>query len=189
MRTYTAIETSRPATRLLLALEAWKLRHGSLPKTLEELVGTVPGPAPGRSLYGRAIPLFSRGAEHSLLVAISPRSPGSGRIVTYVSLPEGASTQTSRSYGLPVRSSSENHESGKDARQLPLPNPSRRRPVPRWGRPKERASLAHFRIRRLVLRLAVPDTVSARKQLEHITEDGFPSLSSKRLSGKLRNGP
>ena len=69
VRTYTAIETSRRATRLLLALEAWKLRHGSLPKTLEELVGTVPGPAPGRSLYGRAIPLFSRGAEHSLLVA------------------------------------------------------------------------------------------------------------------------
>ncbi len=39
VRNYAAIETSRRATRLLLALEAWKLRHGVLPKTLDELVG------------------------------------------------------------------------------------------------------------------------------------------------------
>jgi hypothetical protein len=36
---YVAIETSRRAARLLLALEAWKARHGALPKTIDELVG------------------------------------------------------------------------------------------------------------------------------------------------------
>jgi hypothetical protein len=38
-RDYTTMETSRRAVRLILALEAWKLQHGSLPKTLDELVG------------------------------------------------------------------------------------------------------------------------------------------------------
>ena len=33
------LETVRNATRVILALEAWKLDHGSLPKRLEELVG------------------------------------------------------------------------------------------------------------------------------------------------------
>jgi hypothetical protein len=37
--TIWALETMRNATRLVLALEAWKLEHGSLPKRLEELVG------------------------------------------------------------------------------------------------------------------------------------------------------
>ena len=39
VRAFTAIETSRRATCLLLAIEAWKLQHGSLPKTLDQLVG------------------------------------------------------------------------------------------------------------------------------------------------------
>ena len=36
---YAIQETSRRAIQLILALEAWKLQHGSLPKTLDELVG------------------------------------------------------------------------------------------------------------------------------------------------------
>ena len=36
---YAVQETSRRAIQLILALEAWKLQHGSLPKTLDELVG------------------------------------------------------------------------------------------------------------------------------------------------------
>ena len=39
IRCYTAIVASRRGVRLSLLLEAWKLRHGSLPKTLDELVG------------------------------------------------------------------------------------------------------------------------------------------------------
>jgi hypothetical protein len=36
---FRAVETARQATRVILALEAWKLQHGSLPKSLDELVG------------------------------------------------------------------------------------------------------------------------------------------------------
>jgi hypothetical protein len=36
---YTSILTARRGVQLVLALEAWKLKHGSLPKTLDELVG------------------------------------------------------------------------------------------------------------------------------------------------------
>jgi hypothetical protein len=36
---YTSILTARRAVRLVLTLEAWKLQHDSLPKTLDELVG------------------------------------------------------------------------------------------------------------------------------------------------------
>jgi hypothetical protein len=36
---YLRVETHRRATRLILALEAWKLDHGGLPKSLEDLKG------------------------------------------------------------------------------------------------------------------------------------------------------
>ncbi|MGB7736470.1 MAG: hypothetical protein WBL72_22530 [Thermoguttaceae bacterium] len=36
---YVALVAARRAVRVVLALEAWKLKHGSLPKTLDELVG------------------------------------------------------------------------------------------------------------------------------------------------------
>ena len=39
IRRYTAMVALRRGVRLTLLLEAWKLRHGSLPKTLDELVG------------------------------------------------------------------------------------------------------------------------------------------------------
>ncbi len=39
IRRYTAAVASRRGVRLVLLLEAWKLRHGSLPKKLDELVG------------------------------------------------------------------------------------------------------------------------------------------------------
>jgi len=65
-----AAQTACNATRLVLALEAWKLRHGTLPKTLDELVGSCldrlpTDPYSGESfLYfrtGLKIPLRSRG--------------------------------------------------------------------------------------------------------------------------------
>ncbi len=37
---FAVLETSRRGTRLVMAIEAWKLRHGSLPKKLDELVGS-----------------------------------------------------------------------------------------------------------------------------------------------------
>jgi len=39
IRRYTAMTAFRRGVRLSLVLEAWKLRHGTLPKTLDELVG------------------------------------------------------------------------------------------------------------------------------------------------------
>ena len=36
---FRALKTTRNAARVILALEAWKLQHGSLPKSLAELVG------------------------------------------------------------------------------------------------------------------------------------------------------
>jgi hypothetical protein len=36
---FRAVETARQAARLVLALDAWKLQHGSLPKSLDQLVG------------------------------------------------------------------------------------------------------------------------------------------------------
>jgi hypothetical protein len=40
VRDYTAMVTLRRAACLIIALEAWKLQHGSLPEHLEDLVGT-----------------------------------------------------------------------------------------------------------------------------------------------------
>ena len=37
MQDYVAQVAARRAVRVVLALEAWKLKHGSLPKTLDEL--------------------------------------------------------------------------------------------------------------------------------------------------------
>lgn len=39
VKEFAEMETRRRAVRLLLALEAWKLEHGELPATLDELVG------------------------------------------------------------------------------------------------------------------------------------------------------
>ncbi len=81
-----AIETARNATRVILALEAWKRDHGGLPKRLEELVAPyfdrLPlDPCSGKPFHylpdGLNIPLrwgrspFSSAAK----AAIPPKTP------------------------------------------------------------------------------------------------------------------
>ncbi len=60
---YTALETSRRAVRLLLALEAWKLEHSSLPETLDELVGPCLDRLPVDAYSGRPFRYFRDGLE------------------------------------------------------------------------------------------------------------------------------
>ncbi len=54
-------ETFRLAARVALALEAWKLRHGSLPKTLDELVGPYLDRAPVDPYSGQPFRYFRDG--------------------------------------------------------------------------------------------------------------------------------
>jgi hypothetical protein len=65
VRIYTEMETSRRATRLILALEAWKLQHGSLPKTLDELVGTCLERIPVEPYSGKPFRYFPDGPKFS----------------------------------------------------------------------------------------------------------------------------
>jgi ABC-type transport system involved in multi-copper enzyme maturation permease subunit len=46
IRNWLTVETQRRATRLILALEAWKLEHGGLPGSLQELRGKYLGQLP-----------------------------------------------------------------------------------------------------------------------------------------------
>ncbi len=68
---YTAMETYRRVTVLTLALDAWKLKHGSLPKRLDDLVGPCLKRLPVDPVLGRAVPLLSSGLEHSVAMALS----------------------------------------------------------------------------------------------------------------------
>ncbi len=51
---YLRVETHRRATRLILALEAWKLDHGGLPESLEDLKGKYLDQLPVDPYTGRA---------------------------------------------------------------------------------------------------------------------------------------
>jgi len=74
---YVAIETRRRAVRLVLALQTWKLEHGSLPKTIDEPGRHLPGSTSGRSVFGRTVPLFPRRSQTPPALAaeglLSPR--------------------------------------------------------------------------------------------------------------------
>ena len=61
VRQFTAMETLRRTTRIILALEAWKLEHGSLPKKLDELVGTYIDHLPVDPYSGQAFRYFPQG--------------------------------------------------------------------------------------------------------------------------------
>ncbi len=60
-----AIETQRRAVRIILALEAWKLQHGSLPKTLDELVGPCLDRLPTDPYTGEPFLYFPDGLQTS----------------------------------------------------------------------------------------------------------------------------
>ena len=60
-----AIETERRAVRIILVLEAWKLRHGSLPKTLDELIGSGLDRLPTDPYTGKSFLYFPEGVTTS----------------------------------------------------------------------------------------------------------------------------
>ncbi len=66
-RQRAAIETERRAVRVILALEAWKLQHGSLPKTLDELVGPCLDQLPNDPYTGKPFLYFPEGLPASLI--------------------------------------------------------------------------------------------------------------------------
>jgi len=63
VRRYAAMETARRAARLILALEAWKLQHGSLPEKLDELVGTCLDELPTDPYSGEPFRYFRDGLK------------------------------------------------------------------------------------------------------------------------------
>jgi hypothetical protein len=79
VRGYTAVETSRRATRLLLALEAWKLQHGALPKSLDELVGPCLDRLPVDPYAGKPFRYFRDGFKTPL----SWNQPTLARLLDY----------------------------------------------------------------------------------------------------------
>jgi len=60
------VETHRRATRLLLALEAWKLQHGRLPQSLEELQGRYVDRLPVDPVRGELFRYYRSGVKFSL---------------------------------------------------------------------------------------------------------------------------
>ena len=60
---YRAIETARRAAHVVLALEAWKLKHGSLPKSLDELVGSYLDRVPTDPYSGMPFRYFRDGMK------------------------------------------------------------------------------------------------------------------------------
>jgi hypothetical protein len=59
------VETHRRATRLLLVLEAWKLQHGRLPQSLDELRGTYVDRLPVDPLRGELFQYYRSGVAFS----------------------------------------------------------------------------------------------------------------------------
>jgi hypothetical protein len=60
---YAAAETRRHATRLILALEAWKLQHGELPERLDALVGPYFDRLPVDPYSGEPFRYFREGVK------------------------------------------------------------------------------------------------------------------------------
>jgi hypothetical protein len=74
------LETNRRATRLILAIEAYKLQHGRLPKTLDELVGPYLREIPHDPYTGEPFRYFAEGVPEPLqesLRCFPWRVPGS----------------------------------------------------------------------------------------------------------------
>ena len=62
-REYADMENNRRATRIVLALQAWKLEHGGYPKTLDELVGPYFEKLPKDSFSGEPYQYFPEGVK------------------------------------------------------------------------------------------------------------------------------
>ncbi|MBN2292237.1 MAG: hypothetical protein JXM70_07420 [Pirellulales bacterium] len=59
--TQSRIESA--ATKIMLALQAWKLKHGKLPESLDELTKEYPGRMPNPTLNGSHFRLFPKGIQ------------------------------------------------------------------------------------------------------------------------------
>ena len=62
------MKISRAATKIVLALEAWKLEHGELPESLDELADAYPGQMPKPSLNDSHFRLFPKGLTSPAVV-------------------------------------------------------------------------------------------------------------------------
>lgn len=75
----TRLEMQRRATRLLLALAAWKIDHGSLPGSIEPLAGHYLGRLPVEPISGQPFDYYPRGVSCSFHdregSLIGPRQP------------------------------------------------------------------------------------------------------------------
>ena len=105
--TVLAIETARNATRVILALEAWKREHGTLPKRLEQLVGPyldrLPlDPCSGEPFHylpdGLSLPLHLRGSRFGWVVW-----PSSGAIPAKTPLVWSIGTDVRKTIGRPTK--------------------------------------------------------------------------------------
>ena len=65
---YADMENHRRATRIVLALQAWKLEHGDYPKTLDELVGPYFEKLPTDPFSGESYQYFPEGVKDWMLV-------------------------------------------------------------------------------------------------------------------------
>ena len=66
------METARNATRMILALEAWKRDHGGLPKRLEELVGLYLDRLPLDPCSGESFHYLPAGLNSPLRGGLAP---------------------------------------------------------------------------------------------------------------------
>ncbi len=85
-RQYAAMENNRRATRIVLALQAWKLEHGAYPKTLDELVGPYFEKLPNDPFSGESYQYFPQGVKdwmNARGINFELLSPGKGKPVVW----------------------------------------------------------------------------------------------------------
>jgi hypothetical protein len=85
-RQYAAMENNRRATRIVLALQAWKLEHGDYPKTLDELVGPYFEKLPNDPFSGDSYQYFPEGVKdwlNALGMNFELLSPGKDKPVVW----------------------------------------------------------------------------------------------------------
>ena len=83
---YAAMENNRRATRIVLALQAWKLEHGGYPKTLNELVGPYFEKLPNDPFSGESYQYFPQGVKDWMSgpgMNFELSSPGNGKPVVW----------------------------------------------------------------------------------------------------------
>jgi hypothetical protein len=85
-RQYADMENKRRATRIVLALQAWKLEHGGYPKSLDELVGPYFEKLPKDPFSGEPYQYFPEGLKDWMSgpgMNFELSSPGKGKPVVW----------------------------------------------------------------------------------------------------------